>query len=56
MIIFEGTKTVGTQTFFIFKNENNGVIHIPVDAKTALVFLHHFDRLAPTNTKPVESE
>lgn len=55
MIIFHSTKQVQDQTFMIFSNEEGAMIQIPVDKKTLLIFLHHFDRLSP-GKKPIEEE
>ena len=48
MIIFHGTKRVGTQSFLIFTNEAGSFVQIPVDGKIQNMFLHHFDRLSPS--------
>jgi hypothetical protein len=52
MIIFSGTKKIGVNSFMIFCNENGSSIDIPVDEKTMMLFLHHFERVSPK--KPVE--
>jgi hypothetical protein len=47
MIIFNGTKTVGTQSFLIFKNESSSVIEVPVADNILSLFLHYFNVLSP---------
>lgn len=47
MIIFSGTKKVGTQMFLVFTNEAGSFIQVPVPDSTASLFLHYFDRLSP---------
>lgn len=53
MILFYGTKKVGTQTFLVFKNENDSFVNIPVDENIKSLFLHHFNRLS-AGVKDVE--
>jgi hypothetical protein len=48
MIIFQGTKKIGLQSFMIFTNEFGSVIQIPVDENIKSMFLHHFNRLSPS--------
>lgn len=53
MIVFNGTKRIGTQSFLVFINEDGAEVQIPVDEKIQLMFLHYFDRLSP-GIKPVD--
>ena len=53
MIIFKGTNKKASVTYLNFTNEAGSEIGVPVDEKTALLFLHHFDRLSP-GAKEVE--
>lgn len=55
MIIFHGTKQIGTQSFMIFTNEDGAFVNIPTDKQTELLFLHHFHRLSP-GTNPVDPQ
>jgi hypothetical protein len=55
MIIFNGTKKIGTQSFMMFTNEAGSCIQIPVENKMLSFFLHHFNRLSP-GVKGVEPD
>lgn len=54
MIIFDGTKKVGLQTFLVFKNDFGSSVQIPLDDKMISFLLLHFDRLSPGTKLQVE--
>ncbi|MEY2701632.1 MAG: hypothetical protein RLY43_265 [Bacteroidota bacterium] len=54
MIIFDGTKKVGLQTFLVFKNDFGSSVQIPLDDKIISYLLLHFDRLSPGTKMRVE--
>jgi len=53
MIIFQGTKKVGLQSFLVFKNEIGAFVEIPVEEQMQSMFLHYFNRLS-SGIKDVE--
>jgi hypothetical protein len=53
MIIFNGTKKVGVQSYLIFKNETGASVEIPVEEQMQSMFLHYFHRLS-SGIKDVE--
>lgn len=54
MIIFDGTKKIGIQTFLVFKNDFGSSVQIPLDDKTISFLLLYFDRLSPGTKMQVE--
>ena len=52
MIIFNGSKRLGKQIFLTFQNETGSFVNIPVDEKTYLLIINHFNLLAPGTGKP----
>ncbi|MFA5758979.1 MAG: hypothetical protein WC942_06455 [Clostridia bacterium] len=45
MIIFKGTKTIGSSSFMIFSNEKDINITIPVNKETLRLFMFYFSSL-----------
>jgi hypothetical protein len=54
MIIFNGTKKVGHQSYLLFGNTKEIIIEVPVSSSELEKFLLYFDRLEPTKM-PVET-
>jgi hypothetical protein len=49
MIIFKETKTVGSQKFIVFENENGSTVEVPMSKDQISMILHHFERISPSS-------
>lgn len=56
MIIFKGTKKIGTQSYIEFSNNLNSSIQIPLDDKIISMILLYFDRLSPGIKEAIENQ
>ena len=54
MIIFEKTKKYNNMTVFVFKNENDKAVEIPLDNNISRFILKHLEPLNSSNAKPFD--